>query len=115
MPPDSRARSSRAVTDGGAALPRRLPDHRESRRLHVHLQVDTVEQRTADLAEVGATGHRGARAVAALAPAVAARARVGGEDELEPRREDDVVVRPGDGDDAAFEGRAQRLEHVLVE
>ncbi len=64
-------------------------------RAHLHLEVDPVEQRAGQPAEVAPPGQRGAGAVLALARRPPARARVRGQHELEPRGEPGRTHGPG--------------------
>ena len=67
-------------------------------RRHVQPDVDAVEERPAEPAEVAPPRERRARALGVPRAEVAARARVRGEHELEPRREARRPARPRDGD-----------------
>jgi hypothetical protein len=77
---------------------------------HLDVQVDAVEQRAAELALVAQ--HLVGRAAAGLAgrTQVSAGARIHGRDELEARREFGAARRAGDGDGAALQRLAQRLQ-----
>ena len=89
-----RTRRRHAAGNGGTGLaPSRVEQIVDTRSLHRHPEVEAVEQRAGEAAGVAQAGDL----VAFTAPGrpAAARARVGGGDELEPSRQDRVTRRGG--------------------
>lgn len=100
-----------ACTDVGGRFARRGVEQLPRRdRRHLHVQVDAVEQRAAELALVA--GHLVGRAAAGLegGAEVAAGARVHGRDELEARGELGPARGARDGDRAGLQWLAQGFE-----
>ena len=79
------------------------------------MQIDPIQQRAADPAEIFFHLHRVAFARPAGVAEVAARAGVHGGDEDEARREERRVDRPADRHLAFFEGLAEAFETAAVE
>ena len=78
------------------------------------LQVDPVEQRTGEPAQVAAPGQR--RALArGVAGRLRARARVGGEHQLHPGRVVGAAPGPGQADPAVLQRLAQRVQRAGAE
>ena len=77
------------------------------------MQIDAVEERAREAAEI--SGPLGRRADAKVEGRATTPARVGGGDELEAGGEIADAARPRDGDTAVLERLAQRLEHMLLE
>lgn len=84
-----------------------------SKRGELDVQVDAVQERARETAEV--SGPLGRSADAMVEGRATAPARIGGRDELESSREIADATRSRDRDAAVFERLAQRLEHVLLE
>jgi hypothetical protein len=88
---------------------------RRRERGHFDLDVDAIQQRSRQLAQIarGYFGRAAAAAVRVAAPA--ARAGVHGRDQLAGGGEIGLLGCPRNGDPTCFERFAQRFEHVTVE
>ena len=108
--------TNHTLTDGRAGLARvGLRNFLEGHGDDLHLDVDAVEQRTADLVHVAVYLAGRADAVVRGVAIVAAGTGVHAGHEHETAREVDVILGTRDGDVAVFEGLAQHFERVLVE
>ena len=84
-------------------------------RLHVHMQVDSVEQRAGNLRAVLLDLERPAGTAVAAVAEVAAGTWVHGGDEEEPAWEDEASGGAADGDFAVFERLAQDFQRAAFE
>ena len=104
-----------ARCDLRAALRRRRLQVRRARRRHRHAHVDPVEQRPAEPAPVAVHVGRRAQADRGVPAQVAARAGVGGADELEAGRVAHRVAGPDHGHFVGLQRLAERLQQRRAE
>ena len=110
------AGGNHAGADGGAWLATlAVGDVVEVDRLHLNLQVDAVEQRSADLAHVLRALVVGAHTLLVWVAVVAAGARVHRGHEHKRGRVFGGIFRPGDADHAVLEWLSHHLEHAARE